>query len=88
MKPNPNLQLRKIGRQYMIVEACAGNVNLTNVFTLNETAANLWQRMSEGDSTVEELTKWLCDEYDVEPSTAEADVKKQLEEWKAYGLVK
>ena len=45
MKLQPNLQLRKIGNKYMIVSTASGNVNMTDVFTLNETAARLWQLM-------------------------------------------
>ena len=35
MKLQPNLQLRKIGNKYMIVSTASGNVNMTDVFTLN-----------------------------------------------------
>ena len=61
IEPKDGLRLRKIGSRYMIVEACNGNVNMTDVFSLNETAARLWQRINEGKFTPEELAGWLCD---------------------------
>ena len=43
VRPKRNLQLRKIQNQYMIVEASAANVNMSNVYSLNKTAADLWE---------------------------------------------
>ena len=40
VRPKRNLQLRKIQNQYMIVEASAVNVNMSNVYSLNKTAAD------------------------------------------------
>ena len=66
VKPKAGLQLRKIGSQYMIVKVCDGNVNMSDVFTLNETAARLWEKMAGEDCTPEELAGWLCEEYEVD----------------------
>ena len=33
--PKEGLQLRKAGRQYIIVEACEGNVNMSDVYSLH-----------------------------------------------------
>jgi len=87
MKPKSNLRLRKIGRQYMIVNTRQENVDLSDVFTLNETAAGLWQQMIQGATVPEELADWLCEIYEVDRETALQDVKKQLAQWKAYGLI-
>ena len=83
MKPKSNLRLRKIGRQYMIVNTRQENVDLSDVFTLNETAAGLWQQMIQGTTAPEELAEI----YEVDRETALQDVKKQLAQWKAYGLI-
>ena len=87
MKVQPNLQLRKIGNKYMIVSTASGNVNMTDVFTLNETAARLWQLMEGKDITPKELAVLLCNEYEVGEEDALKDVEKQLCEWKQSGLV-
>ena len=42
------IQLRKIGNRYMIVDACAGNVNMSKVYSLNQTAAWIWQCVADG----------------------------------------
>ena len=87
MKLQPNLQLRKIGNKYMIVSTASGNVNMTDVFTLNETAARLWQLMEGKDITPKALAVLLCNEYEVGEEDALKDVEKQLCEWKQSGLV-
>lgn len=43
--PKEGLKLRKVGKQYMIVEACEGNVNMSHVYSLNQTAAQMWERI-------------------------------------------
>lgn len=87
VKPKAGLQLRKIGSQYMIVKVCDGNVNMSDVFTLNETAARLWEKMAGEDCTPEGLAGWLCEEYEVDGPTAVKDIERQLDEWKRYGLL-
>lgn len=82
-----NLQLRKIKNQYMIVEACTDNVNMCNVYSLNQTAAELWKHISEGEYTAEDLAEWLCCIYVVEFDIALHDVERQLTEWSIYGLI-
>lgn len=71
----------------MIVSTASGNVNMTDVFTLNETAARLWQLMEGKDITPKELVVLLCNEYEVGEEDALKDVEKQLCEWKQSGLV-
>ncbi len=89
MKQAENLRLRKIGSHYMIVNLSEENVNLSEVFTLNETAAMLWQRLGESvDATVESLADWLCEEYEVDRVTALADVAAQIDEWERTGLIR
>lgn len=86
MKQNPHLRLRRIGNRNIIVDA-RDNINLVDVFSLNATAASLWRYMEEGVRSVEGLALRLCHDYDVEMNVALRDVKRQLDEWIAAGLV-
>lgn len=86
--PKACLKLHKIGRKYMLVKSSDNCVNLTNVYSLNETAAWLWQRICEGEGhTPEELADSLFEAYKVEYERALRDVERQLEEWKRMGLI-
>lgn len=81
------LQLRKVGKQYMIVEACEDNVNMSDVYSLNHTAARMWERIAQGNCTPDALADCLCAYYETDKDTAAQDVERQLAEWKAYGLI-
>lgn len=87
LKPKPGLQLRRIGKKYIIVDNQSGKVNVSDVFSLNETAADLWKRMEAGDNTPEKLVSWICEVYKVDRETAQKDVNTQLEDWIKFGLV-
>ena len=87
IRPKKSLQLRKIQNQYMIVEVSAENVNMSNVYSMNQTAADLWEVISTEERTVEELTEWLCSNYDVEADVAQSDVESLLAEWREFGLI-
>lgn len=87
MKLKSQLKLRKMGSVYMLVDALAGEVNLTNVYTLNSTAAQIWQQVGEGELVMEQLAEFVCQEYEVEYDQALEDVKALVEEWQRLGLV-
>ena len=87
MKLNPSLQLRRIGSKWMIVKAVDGEVNMTDVISLNETAARLWERFLGWEFTEDEMAEWSCGEYDVELSVAKNDVHNLLKRWKEYGML-
>lgn len=81
------LKLRRMGSRYMLVEACADSVNLTHVYTLNESAALLWQWAAEAPFDTARLTTRLAAHYGLEPEAISADVEAQLDEWLSMGLV-
>ena len=87
MKLKSQLKLRKMGSVYMLVDALASEVNLTNVYTLNSTAAQIWQQVGEGELVMEQLAEFVCQEYEVEYDQALEDVKALVEEWQRLGLV-
>ena len=87
MKLKENLKLRRVGNRYMIVDAVGQNVNLTNVYTLNVTAAWLWEQAAEGDFTEKELVECLCEHFEVEKEKAEQDVHTLLDTWRNFDLL-
>lgn len=87
MKLNPLLRLRRIGNKCVIVRIVDGNANLTDVISLNETAAALWERFRDFEFTEDEMVEWMCGEYEVEEPVAREDVHKLLEKWGRYGML-
>lgn len=87
MQLKKNLRLRKVGSKYMIVDNSTEQVNMVDVYTMNETAAMLWQRFVEREFTPEEMVEVLCQEYEVTREQALADVEALLGEWNSLGLM-
>lgn len=87
MRQKPNLTLRRIGANYMIVDLSSESVNMANVFNLNESAAAIWQAFEGKEFTEEDVVDYLCREYEVEAEQAAADTKLLLESWQECGLV-
>ena len=87
MRLKSNLTLRRVGRNYMVVQLCDEGANLTNVYTMNETAAWLWKLCGTHEFTQGMLVKHLCEEYDVSEDKASADVASMIEYWVNFNLV-
>lgn len=87
MKLRSDLRLRKIGNRYMIVQPVGEGARQTNVFELNGTAAQLWQQIGDGEIHEEELADYLCSQYEIDRPTALSDVRKQIDEWRTFGLI-
>ncbi len=88
LRPAPGLRLRKVGSKSMIVKITSDNVDFSEVFTLNDIAARIWQLMevSEGPSP-QSIAQAIADEYEVGFPEALADVQEQLRQWKEFGLI-
>ena len=87
MKIHDNLRLRNIGSRSMVVQEVEGEVNMTDVFTLNSTASDIWSAFSGKDFTEKDLVGYLIDNYEVTRERAAADVADLLSRWKEYGLI-
>lgn len=88
MRINDNLRLRKIGKKYMIVDMSSSDVDFTKVYSLNESAARLWEKIGESEFEEAELVDWICSMYEVGREQAIADVKRIIDLWIAHGLVR
>lgn len=87
LSPKQGLKLRKIGSQYMIVDVSGENVNMSDVYSLNRTAALLWQQVEKGGATPDMLSDYLCENFDIDKEVAANDIERQIAEWKEFGLL-
>lgn len=86
MKLNEALVLRQVGGEYMIVNPFTDTVDMTQVFSLNDTAAWLWQQLEGKEFTAQEVADLLCGEYEVDKETALADAEELCTQWKESGM--
>lgn len=87
MKRRTNLTLRRMGRRYMMVNAALAAQDTADVYTLNETAARLWERLGDDEISLPSQATWLADEYGIAYDDALADVTTQVQEWQEFGLI-
>lgn len=87
MKLNENLILREVAGEYMIVNPFSETMDMTQILTLNETAAWLWQQAEGNEFDEEYLVTCLCEEYDVDHKIAAADVHDMCVQWQNNGLL-
>lgn len=86
MKLNDKLVLRQVAGEYMIVNPFSDTVDMTQVYSLNETAAWLWQQLEGKEFTVADMVQTLCLEYEVDEATATADLTELSQQWLQAGL--
>lgn len=80
--------LRHVGDDYIIVEPGQDQIDMSRVYTLNETAAWLWEQLQGKDFTLADVTTLLLDRYEVDEQTARQDAAKLIELFQVQGLVK
>ena len=80
--------LRTVCGENVIVGEGLDAINFGRMLCLNETAAWLWkQALEQGDFTAQSLAAALCNEYDVTPDQALADVKETINQWTELKVV-
>lgn len=88
MKQKEGFVLRNVCGEQVIVGEGLGTIDFGKLISLNETAAWLWKKAGEiGDFDINQLTKALCDEYDVDAEQAREDVTKMVGQWQELGIV-
>ena len=76
MKLKKTYQLKQIGEEFVVMNNQATSVDFTQIITLNQSAAWLWQQlepMESFDKTT--IVQLLLDEYEVDEIVAQADAE-------------
>lgn len=82
MKIKKGFVLREVCGQNVIVGEGLEAINFGRMLSLNDTAAWIWKEaMRQGEFTADTLAVAMCEEYDVSPERALADIKATLEQW-------
>ena len=87
MRIKENLVLRRIGSEYIIIVPDKDAVDLTEVYTLNETSAWIWEQLKDIDFTMEQVVELVQDHYEVDWETATKDIHAMIDVFKTGGLI-
>ena len=81
-----NCVTRQIGTETIIVPVRASAADLRAIYTLNESATEIWHRV-DGRTSVQQIAQHLCSVYEVQLPEAEGDVGELLNTLNSAGLV-
>jgi len=88
MELRDDLVLRHVGEDYMIVDPGQDVVDMSTVFNLNDSAAWLWKELEGREFTKVTMVELLTQRYEVTAEQAEGDVRKLIEIFEKYKLLK
>ena len=82
MRAKKGFKLRNICGENIIVAEGKENIDFTNIISMNETSAFLWEHIEQKDNfDAETLTELLLDNYDVDKETALNDASELIKQW-------
>lgn len=87
MKAKPGFNLRVVCGENIIVAEGEENIDFSNIISMNESSAYLWQNIQGKEFTHEDLVGLLTQEYEVDEATALKDVKVLTELWLQAGII-
>ena len=87
MKAKPGFNLRVVCGENIIVAELEENIDFSNIISMNESSAYLWQNIQGKEFTHEDLVGLLTQEYEVDEATAMKDVKALTELWLQAGII-
>lgn len=88
MRLRTDIRLRKIGEEYIIVDPGQDMVDMSKAYTLNETAAFIWNELQNIEFSVSTIAKLLQDNYNLSPKTANQDANELMKQLQSEGLLK
>jgi len=81
-----NVVSREIADETLVVPIRGGAGDLNSIFSFNPIGSDLWNLL-EKEVSVEELTSWVTDHYDVSEQQALGDIREFVSELLGAGLV-
>ena len=76
-KKNDSIVSRKIADEYILVPVRQNAGDLESIYTLNETAARIWE-LVDGKIRVRAIKERMVQEFEVTPEEAEKDLIEHL----------
>ena len=87
MKLKDGFHLREICGEKILVAEGLENIDYSKIINLNETAAYLWENLSDQDFEIEDMVDLLTKEYDVATTVAFDDCTQLAKQWRDAGLI-
>ena len=87
MKAKTGFNLRTVCGENIIVAEGKENIDFSNIISMNESSAYLWQKAQQMESfTAEDLANLLTEQYEVEYEHALEDSTTLMQQWLQAGI--
>ena len=88
MKVKNGFNLREVCGENIIVAEGDENIDFSNIISMNESSAYLWQEVQKlNNFTIDTLTQLLCEQYEIDEATAKKDVTTLATQWAVAGII-
>lgn len=87
MKLRSDLVLRHFGEEHVIIDPGQDIQDMSKLYTLNNTAAFLWQNLQGMEFSVETVFDMLMLHYEVDASEALEDARHLVRDFEKHGLL-
>jgi len=76
----------EVASETLVVPIRSGVGDLDAIFSFNPLGSDLWALL-QGGTSIEEMTSWVVERYDVTPNQASADIEAFVSELSRSGLI-
>ena len=88
MKVKNGFNLRKVCGEHIIVAEGDENIDFSNIISMNESSAYLWEEVQKmGTFTVDNLVELICNQYEIDETTARKDAIALAAQWGTAGII-
>jgi len=88
MKTKKGFYLRNVCGEHIIVAEGKENIDFTNIISMNESSAYLWNEVQSKDCfDIDSLTDLLLQRYDIDHETAHKDAEELIKQWQTAGII-
>ena len=87
MKKKSGFVLRQVCGENIIVAEGKENMDFSNIISMNESSAYLWEKIGEDSFTPESMATMLTEEYDIDNATALEDATTLARQWMEAGII-
>lgn len=88
MKVKNGFNLREVCGEHIIVAEGDENIDFSNIISMNESSAYLWEEVQKkGTFTVDNLVELICNQYEIDETTAHKDAIALAAQWGTAGII-
>ncbi len=87
MRKKEGFNIRKVCGENILVAEGMSNIDFSDIISMNETAAYLWNSIGYEEFTVQTLADLLVKEYEIDEATAFEDAKDTAGMWGKVNII-